>query len=68
MLGREPGGVQAEQLRRCALVLETRLEDAGVRLDLSLDDAHVCGNADYLMQVWMNLLATPSSSRRRGAV
>lgn len=46
----------AEQLRRCALVLETRLEDAGVRLDLSLDDAHVCGNADYLMQVWMNLL------------
>lgn len=46
----------AEQLRRCALVLETKLESADVRLDLSLDDAHVRGNADYLMQLWMNLL------------
>ena len=58
----------AAQRRRCALVLETRLEDACVRLDLSLDDAHVCGNADYLMQVWMNLLdnaikCSPAGSR-----
>lgn len=46
----------AEQLRRAVILLEPRLSEKGIAVDLSLDDAHVRGNAAYLSQLWMNLL------------
>lgn len=46
----------AEQLRRAVILLEPRLSEKGIAVDLSLDDARVRGNAAYLLQLWMNLL------------
>ena len=46
----------AEQLRRAVILLEPRLNEKGIAVDLSLDDAHVRGNAAYLSQLWTNLL------------
>ena len=46
----------AEQLRRAVIMLEPRLKEKGVTVDLSLDDAKVQGNKAYLAQLWTNLL------------
>lgn len=46
----------AEQLRRCIMLLEPKLTEKAVRIDLSLDECIVQGNADHLAQLWLNLL------------
>lgn len=46
----------AEQLRRAVLLVEPKSAAKGVFVSLSLDDCTVRGNADYLMQLWTNLL------------
>lgn len=46
----------AEQLRRAVLLVEPKSAAKGVSVNLSLDDCTVRGNADYLMQLWTNLL------------
>lgn len=46
----------AEQLRRAVLLVEPKSAAKGVSVSLSLDDCAVRGNADYLMQLWTNLL------------
>lgn len=46
----------AEQIRRTVALLEPRLSEGGVSVSLSLDEAEVRGNADYLAQLWLNLL------------
>ena len=45
-----------EQLRRAVIMLEPRLKEKGVAVDLSLDFAKVPGNKAYLAQLWTNLL------------
>lgn len=46
----------AEQLRRGVMLLEPKLAEKGLRTNLSLDTCTVPGNADYLAQLWLNLL------------
>lgn len=46
----------AEQLRRAVALLESRLAEKNVTTSLSLDPGFVQGNADYLAQLWLNLL------------
>ena len=46
----------AEQLRRAVLMIEPKSAAKGVRVDLALDDCQVRGNADFLAQLWTNLL------------
>lgn len=46
----------AESLRRTVLLLEPKLRAKHATIDLSLDTAHVRGNASYLAQLWLNLL------------
>ena len=46
----------AEQLRRAVIMLEPRLKEKDVTVDLSLDAAKVQGNKAYLAQLWTNLL------------
>lgn len=46
----------SEQLRRCVVMLEPKLKEAGVEIDLALDTACVPGNAAYLGQLWLNIL------------
>ena len=46
----------AEQLRRAVALLNRRADERAVAVDMSLDPCVVRGNADYLMQLWTNLL------------
>ena len=46
----------AEQLKRTVMLLEPKLEEKDIRIDLNLDACTVSGNADYLAQLWLNLL------------
>lgn len=46
----------AESLRRAVLVLEPKLREKGVEIDVALDGAWVRGNDGYLAQLWLNLL------------
>lgn len=46
----------AEQLRRSVLLLEPKLQEKNVGIDLGLDAACTYGNSDYLSQLWLNLL------------
>lgn len=46
----------AEQLRRAAALLDCRLAEKGLAVDLNLDTCEISGNADYLAQLWTNLL------------
>lgn len=46
----------AEQIRRTVALLDHKPESNGLSIDLSLDEATVMGNADYLAQLWVNLL------------
>lgn len=45
-----------EQLRRAVVMLEPKWSAKGVRVDVSADPGVVDGNADYLMQLWTNLI------------
>lgn len=46
----------AEQIRRAVLLLEPAWARKDVRIELSLDECSVPGNADYLVQLWTNLV------------
>lgn len=46
----------AESLRRAVLMLEPKLHERGVEVDVTLDAAKVRGNDGYLSQLWLNLL------------
>lgn len=46
----------AESLRRAAAVEATHAQHCGVDVNLSLDPCEIEGNADYLVQLWTNLL------------
>ena len=41
----------AEQLKRTVMLLEPKLEEKDIRIDLNLDACTVSGNADYLAQL-----------------
>ena len=46
----------AEQLRRAVVMLEPKWSARGVTVSVSADPCVIDGNADYLMQVWTNLI------------
>lgn len=46
----------AEQVRRCLALVQARADEKGIELSASLDECRVRGNADYLSQLWLNLL------------
>lgn len=46
----------AEQLRRAAVLMEPKLSSKKASVQLDMDDCIVQGNADYLQQLWINLL------------
>ncbi|OUP08018.1 HAMP domain-containing sensor histidine kinase [Collinsella sp. An2] len=46
----------AEQLRRAVLMLEPKWSGRGVTVNVVADPCVIDGNADYLMQVWTNLI------------
>lgn len=46
----------AEQLRQAVALLDHRMKEKNLILDVSLDACAVSGNADYLAQLWTNLL------------
>lgn len=45
-----------EQLRRAVVMLEPKWSAKGVSVDVNADPCAVEGNADYLMQLWTNLI------------
>ncbi len=46
----------AESLRRAVIVMETKLREKNVSIELALDEAYAYGNSSYLAQLWLNLL------------
>ena len=46
----------AEQLRRAVVMLEPKWSRRDVRVSVSADPCEIDGNADYLMQLWTNLI------------
>ena len=44
-----------EQVRQAVLMLEKEWEAKDIQLDIDLDTVTYCGNAELLMQVWLNL-------------
>lgn len=46
----------AETIRRAAALEEARAAGRGVQVHLALDECSCQGNADYLVQLWVNLL------------
>lgn len=46
----------AEQLRRAVVMLEPKWSRRDVRVSVSVDPCEIDGNADYLMQLWTNLI------------
>lgn len=57
----------AEQIRRAVLLLEPKWSKRGVCVDASLDACRIPGNADYLMQLWTNLLDNAVKFSPQGA-
>lgn len=45
-----------ETVRRAIALEEARAEERGISFKLALDACSCCGNADYLIQLWTNLL------------
>lgn len=45
-----------ETIRRAVAIEEARAEGRGISFKLALDPCTCCGNADYLVQLWTNLL------------
>lgn len=46
----------AETVRRAAALEAARADERGIEIHLALDEGHCTGNADYLVQLWVNLL------------
>ena len=46
----------SEQIRQSILLLDTKFENKNISLDISIEDAYICGNKEMLNQVWLNLL------------
>ena len=46
----------SEQIRTCALMLETKWSKKNIELILDFDEIEVSGNEELLAQVWVNLL------------
>jgi signal transduction histidine kinase len=45
-----------EQLRRAVALMQQKLQDTNVSVDISADECSVPGNANYLSQLWINLI------------
>ncbi len=45
-----------EQLRRCIVLLESQWSRKNIEINVELDEATVCSDAELLQEVWMNLL------------
>ena len=46
----------SEQIRKCLLVLEPKIEKKNVELEIDFDEYNITANEEMLMQVWMNLI------------
>lgn len=57
-----------EQLRRCIVLLEHQWSGKNIEMNVELEPAEVCSNAELLQEVWVNLLSnaikfTPEGGR-----
>ena len=46
----------SEQIRKCLLVLEPKIEKKNVELEVDFNEYNITANEEMLMQVWMNLI------------
>lgn len=46
----------AEGLRRSIAIVEPNADEKNITIDVDIDEAEVIGNADYLSQLWTNIL------------
>lgn len=46
----------AEGLRRSIAIVEPNADEKGIAIDVDIDEAELIGNADYLSQLWTNIL------------
>lgn len=46
----------AEGLRRSIAIAEPNADEKGIAIDVDIDEAELIGNADYLSQLWTNIL------------
>lgn len=58
----------AEGLRRSIAIVEPNADEKGIAIDVEIDEAELIGNADYLSQLWTNILQnavkfTPKNGR-----
>lgn len=58
----------AEGLRRSIAIVEPNADEKGIAIDVDIDEAELIGNADYLSQLWTNILQnavkfTPKNGR-----
>lgn len=45
-----------EQIRQCIILLDAKLNEKSIELELNLEDVMILGNKDMMSQVWVNLL------------
>ena len=45
-----------EQIRQCVLLLEAKISEKNINLDLHINDYMIQGNKEMMSQVWVNLL------------
>lgn len=58
----------AEGLRRSIAIVEPNADEKNIAIDVDIDEAELAGNADYLSQLWTNILQnavkfTPENGR-----
>lgn len=45
-----------EQIRQSILLVESKIKNKNISLDINIDDCYLVGNKEMLSQVWLNLL------------
>jgi len=55
-----------EQLRRIIVMLEPQWSSLDLKLEIDLDEAVICSNAELLSEVWVNLLQNAIRASRSG--
>lgn len=45
-----------EQIRQCVLLLDSKMSEKNIELDLNINDYKIQGNKEMMSQVWVNLL------------
>lgn len=57
-----------EQIRQCIVMLQPKIENKNLELDVKLSETDYCGNQSLLQHVWTNLLDNAIKFNRKGGL